>query len=92
MTYGARASEVTLLELANAYRMMASGVHTEPYVLQRSNIMGRGYLQPSLALLFDQQKRIGAIDDPRRIARLVRLPSGTAHALDARNFPNPGDG
>ena len=29
------ASEMTLLELANAYRTMASGVHTEPYVIKR---------------------------------------------------------
>jgi membrane carboxypeptidase/penicillin-binding protein len=35
------ASEVTLLELANAYRMMASGVYTEPYVIAKIE-HGRG--------------------------------------------------
>ena len=29
------ASEVTLLELANAYRFMASGIHMEPYVIEK---------------------------------------------------------
>src|SRR5882672_621212 len=47
-------SEVTLLELANAYRMMASGIPAEPYVIakiERSG--GGGHLQPRLAFTDD---------------------------------------
>jgi membrane carboxypeptidase/penicillin-binding protein len=84
------ASEVTLLELANAYRMMASGIRAEPYVIAKIARSGEtSFLQPPSALLCDERERSGPINDPGRIAWRRAHSSGTAHALDARAFPIP---
>jgi penicillin-binding protein 1A len=84
------ASEVNLMELANAYRAMASGILTQPYVIQRivpdpHQVMAESE-HPSypvhvegLALLLIQEGMRG----------VVRLPTGTAHALDSGSFPIP---
>jgi membrane carboxypeptidase/penicillin-binding protein len=59
------ASEVRLLELAGAYRAMASSLLAEPHI--------------STHLILIQEGLRG----------VIRLPAGTAHALDGRDFPIP---
>jgi membrane peptidoglycan carboxypeptidase len=82
------ASEVNLMELANAYRTMASGILTQPHIVRRivrdsgqvtaereqvsSQVQVEGF-----ALLLIQEGMRG----------VVRLPTGTAHALDTSSFP-----
>jgi len=84
------ASEVTLLELANAYRMMASGIHAEPYVIAKIE-HGDGDV-----IYSHQLPRCSSDENGWELSMIqeglrgvVRIPSGTAHALDARNFPIP---
>jgi penicillin-binding protein 1A len=88
------ASEVRLLELAGAYRAMASGVAAEPHVVARVTdaagavvlyrapraASGLGSDGPSAAELSLIQEGLRGV---------VRLPEGTAHALDAADFPIP---
>jgi penicillin-binding protein 1A len=84
------ASEVTLLELANAYRMMASGVHAEPYVIARIEHSGGDvvYSHPlPCCPINGNGLELSMIQEGLR--GVVRIPSGTAHALDARAFPIP---
>jgi penicillin-binding protein 1A len=82
------ASEVNLMELANAYRTMASGILTQPYVIRRiardsGQVMAEREHASSpvhvegFALLLIQEGMRG----------VVRLPTGTAHALDSSGFP-----
>jgi penicillin-binding protein 1A len=82
------ASETTLLELANAYRTMASGIVAEPYVIRavvrdsgESVTASRGRPSPTsiagAALSLIQEGLRG----------VVRLPTGTAHTLASRGFP-----
>jgi len=84
------ASEVTLLELANCYRMMASGVSAEPYVIAK--IENRGgeviYSHHSLCCSSNENESdLFLIQEGLR--GVVRIPSGTAHALDSHVFPIP---
>jgi penicillin-binding protein 1A len=82
------ASEVRLLELAGAYRAMASGLRAEPHVIARVED-GAG------TLLYEAPGAAGEL--PRESLALiqeglrgvVRLPGGTAHALSGRAFPIP---
>lgn len=82
------ASEMNLLELANAYRTIASGIVAEPYVIQavvRDSVEvvtapRRGPVPTSIdaaALSLIQEGLRG----------VVRLPTGTAHALASQGFP-----
>jgi membrane peptidoglycan carboxypeptidase len=82
------ASEVNLLELATAYRTIASGVVAAPYVIRRivrdsGDVMaetehrGRPVSVDAGALSLIQEGLRG----------VVRIPTGTAHALDSRGFP-----
>jgi penicillin-binding protein 1A len=82
------ASEMNLLELANAYRTMASGIVAEPYVIRAivrdsGEVVAatrRGPLPTSIdaaALSLIQEGLRG----------VVRLPTGTAHALASHAFP-----
>jgi len=84
------ASEVTLLELANAYRMMASRIHAEPYVIAKIE-HSRGevvYSHDSHCCSIDEnESQLSTIQEGLR--GVVRIPSGTAHALDSRAFPIP---
>jgi len=84
------ASEVTLLELANAYRMMASGINAEPYVIAKVE-NGKGDVIYSHRLLCcsinENGLELSLIQEGLR--GVVRIPSGTAHALDAPTFPIP---
>jgi penicillin-binding protein 1A len=84
------ASEVNLLELANAYRTIASGTLTQPSVIRRivlnsgEEIAGGGR-EPSPVDV--ESGALSLIQEGLR--GVVRLPSGTAHALDSGGFPFP---
>lgn len=82
------ASEVRLLELAGAYRAIASGVRAEPHVVDR-------VIASSGAVLYRAPLPIGRVDSEglsevqEGLRGVVRLPGGTAHALARRDFPIP---
>jgi penicillin-binding protein 1A len=82
------ASEVNLLELATAYRTIASGILASPYVI-RQIVRGSGDLIPGSP---HTRVRV-ALDDgalaliQEGLRGVVRIPTGTAHALDSRAFP-----
>ena len=88
------ASEVRLLELAGAYRALASGVMAEPHVIARVT-------DPSGAVVLYEASRIArefGSDEPgsaelsliqEGLRGAIRLPKGTAHALDSPGFPVP---
>jgi penicillin-binding protein 1A len=82
------ASEVRLLELADVYRAMASGVLALPHVIGRVTDTSGGVLyeapRPSLMI---RSAALSLIQEGLR--GVVRLPNGTAHRLDNRNFPIP---
>jgi penicillin-binding protein 1A len=87
------ASEVRLLELAGAYRALASGLLVEPHVVDRitgasgevlyeaprgaRDIRAIGLSSAELVLIQEGLRGV------------IRLPGGTAHVLDARSFPIP---
>jgi penicillin-binding protein 1A len=84
------ASEVQLLELANAYRALASGTVTEPYVVDRvenasGNVVLRGARPARPAPV--PAAALAAIQEGLR--GVVRLPAGTAYALASRSFGIP---
>ncbi|MGC2211294.1 MAG: penicillin-binding transpeptidase domain-containing protein [Candidatus Korobacteraceae bacterium] len=84
------ASVVTLLELANAYRFMASGIHADPYVIAQIRHSGGDVAYTHSAPCCsssDTGEQLSLIQEGMR--GVVRLPSGTAHELDARTFPIP---
>jgi penicillin-binding protein 1A len=82
------ASEVRLLELAGAYRAIASGVLAEPYVIDRVTDASGGDLYA--APRGGREIRSAALHSIQEGLRgVVRLPDGTAHSLDARSFPIP---
>jgi penicillin-binding protein 1A len=82
------ASEVSLLELANAYRTMASGILAEPHVIQK-------IVRESGKVALDNEHgwpqtivndtALALIQEGLR--GVVRMPTGTAHALDSHGFP-----
>jgi penicillin-binding protein 1A len=84
------ASEVRLLELASAYRAMASGVMAEPHVIARvTDASGE-------VVLYEAPGATPAAGGPspaelsliqEGLRGVVRLPEGTAHALDGLDFP-----
>jgi penicillin-binding protein 1A len=84
------ASEMNLLELANAYRTMASGIFAKPYVIRKiirdSEEMAINSEQGDPQVSFDPDA-ISLIQEGLR--GIVRIPTGTAHALDAGSFPIP---
>jgi penicillin-binding protein 1A len=84
------ASEVTLLELANAYRMMASGILAEPYVIATIEHSGGNvvYSHPA-PCCSPKEYGLGLSMIQEGLRGVVRIPSGTAHALDSRSFPIP---
>jgi penicillin-binding protein 1A len=84
------ASEVTLLELANAYRMMASGIFAEPYIISTIGHSGGtvAYSHP-VSCCSPGEYGIGLSLIQEGLRGVVRIPSGTAHALDSRSFPIP---
>jgi len=84
------ASEVTLVELANAYRLMAGGMPGEPHIIDKIQHTGGGavysYHRPC-CLPNSNDFGLSLIQEGLR--GVVRIPSGTAHALDSRSFPIP---
>ena len=82
------ASEVNLLELANAYRTMASGIFAEPYVIRK-------IVRDSGEVAADNKVERSAVDIngsalaliQEGLRGVVRIPSGTAHSLDSAGFP-----
>jgi penicillin-binding protein 1A len=82
------ASEVNLLELANAYRTIASGILTQPYIIRK-------IVRHSGEVIADARRQSSAVRVEggelsliqEGLRSVVRLPSGTAHALDSRAFP-----
>jgi penicillin-binding protein 1A len=82
------ASGVYLLELASAYRAIASGVLADPYVVDRvTDVSGEGLYQASRDAREIRSEALLAIQEGLR--GVVRLPDGTAHSLDGRDFPIP---
>jgi penicillin-binding protein 1A len=82
------ASEVRLLELAGAYRAMASGILAEPYIIDRvTDASGTVLSEASRVVLPIGSSDLSLIQEGLR--GVVRLPEGTAHALHARDFPIP---
>jgi penicillin-binding protein 1A len=87
------ASEVRLLELADAYRVMASGLLAEPHVIERVTDASRRVLYQAAKAARDVRSaglsfaQLSLIQEGLR--GVVRLPSGTAHSLDSRAFGIP---
>ena len=81
------ASEVNLLELANAYRTMASGVYAQPYIISR---VVRGVSAEVMVLTGRPAPAVntdrGLLLIQEGLRGVVRMPDGTAHALDSRAF------
>ena len=82
------ASEVNLLELANAYRTMASGIFAEPYVIRK-------IVRDSGEVATDNEMERSAVDVndsalaliQEGLRGVVRIPTGTAHTLNSNVFP-----
>jgi len=82
------ASEVNLLELANAYRAMASGILSQPYIIRK-------IIRDSGEVAVDKEGKHSSVDlyaDALSLIQeglrgVVLIPTGTAHALDSRGFP-----
>ena len=82
------ASEVRLLELAGAYRAMASGILAEPHIIDRvTDASGEVLYETSRSAVEIGSTDLSLIQEGLR--GVVRLPEGTAHALDSRDFPVP---
>jgi penicillin-binding protein 1A len=82
------ASEVRLRELAGAYRAMASGILAEPYIIDRvTDTSGIVLYEAARVALPVDSSYLSLIREGLR--GVVRLPEGTAHALDGRDFPIP---
>jgi penicillin-binding protein 1A len=84
------ASEVSLLELATAYRTIASGIRAQPHVIRQvlgdaGDVVGGGATRSPPVAMADAT--LALIQEGLR--GVVRIPTGTAHALDARAFPIP---
>ena len=82
------ASEVTLLELASVYRAIASGVIATPHVIRRVVRATSRPRQPGGAPL--TRSGIGGAELPiiqEGLRGVIRMPTGTAHALAGRAFP-----
>jgi penicillin-binding protein 1A len=87
------ASEVRLLELAGAYRAMASGLLAQPHVLARVTDSTGGVLyqasRGATEITADGPSSAELTLIQEGLRGVVRLPEGTAHALDALDFPIP---
>jgi penicillin-binding protein 1A len=82
------ASEVRLLELANAYRAIASGVLAEPHVIERvTDAAGAGLYEAPRDARAIRSAALLSIQEGLR--GVVRLPEGTAHSLAGGDFPPP---
>jgi len=82
------ASEVNLLELANAYRTMASGILAEPYLIRKivrdsGEVAGDNEMERSALDVNDSA--LALIQEGLR--GVVRIRTGTAHTLGSGVFP-----
>lgn len=84
------ASEVNVLELANAYRALASGLNAEPYMVKEITDRDGNLLfiknKNSMLLPFDL-KAVEMLQFCLR--KVVTEPGGTAYSLTAQKFPVP---
>jgi penicillin-binding protein 1A len=82
------ASEVRLLEIAGAYRAMASGIRADPHVIARVT-------DSAGSLLYEAPGTGGEISwvglalIQEGLRGVIRLPGGTASALSSGEFPIP---
>jgi penicillin-binding protein 1A len=82
------ASEVRLVELAGAYRAMASSLLAEPHIVARvTDASGSALYEMSASPLAIDSSYLALIQEGLR--GVIRLPAGTAHALHSRDFPIP---
>jgi penicillin-binding protein 1A len=82
------ASEVNLLELANAYRTIASGTLSVPRVIRKIVLDSGEVISDSGPRSSPVDVEAGALALIQEGLRgVVRMPSGTAHALDSSGFP-----
>jgi penicillin-binding protein 1A len=82
------ASEVRLLELAGAYRVMACGLPAEPHVIRRvEGSTGTVLYEAPEAAAELSWPGLAAIQEGLR--GVIRLPGGTGHRLSGRGFPIP---
>ena len=82
------ASEVRLLELAGAYRAMASGLLAEPYVIDRvTGASGEVLYEAARTALEFDSSHLTLIQEGLR--GVIRIPGGTADSLYGRDFPIP---
>ncbi len=82
------ASEVNLLELANAYRTIATGTLTQPRVIRKIVLDSGEVIEDSghgSSPVDVDGSALSLIQEGLR--GVVRMPDGTAHALDSRGFP-----
>jgi penicillin-binding protein 1A len=82
------ASEMSLLELATAYRTIASGRVSTPYVIHQivrdpGDLTSVRAVRPPGTVMGD--RALALIQEGLR--GVVRMPTGTAHALDTSDFP-----
>ena len=88
LTTALGASEVRLLELAGVYRAMASGLLADPHIIARvTDASGSALYEASGAAVAIDSTYLTLIQEGLR--GVIRLPAGTAHALDSRDFPVP---
>ena len=86
------ASEVRLLELASAYRAMASGILAEPYLIASVTDVSSRVVLYEAPRGARELRSAGLSSGALRLIQeglrgVVRLPEGTAHALDGPDFP-----
>jgi penicillin-binding protein 1A len=82
------ASEVRLLELAGAYRAMASGLLADPYIIDRViSASGEVLYEAARTALEFNSRHLDLIQEGLR--GVVRIPEGTAHSLFGLDFPIP---
>jgi penicillin-binding protein 1A len=79
---------VRLLELAGAYRAMASGLLAEPHIVDRvTDASGDTLYERAASALVIHSAELSLIQEGLR--GVIRLSTGTAHALDGPDFPIP---
>jgi penicillin-binding protein 1A len=82
------ASEVRLLELAGAYRAMASGLLAEPYIIDRvTGASGEVLYEAARTAVEFESSDLNLIQEGLR--GVIRIPGGTAHSLYGHDFPVP---
>ena len=83
------ASEVSLIEIANAYRAMASGLLAEPHIIHRIEPVGRPAIDEPVSRAAPPRPFNDAalVMIQEGLRGVVRMPTGTAHALDSTGFP-----